>query len=94
MFCPISQSELLIAGGNTNRIKYDDAYLFNVEQENFTRRVTDEMGLHFMVESAPVVESTGVVVALVEDIEENIKLIRYDFRSNELHVMQDYGRGK
>ena len=65
-----------------------------METETFTRKVTADMGLAFMVNSTPVVESNGVVVALVFDRDENIKLIRYDVRANELQVMQDYGKGK
>ena len=86
IFCPIKETELLIAGGKST----PDAFIFNVEQEAVTRKITEDMGLDFKCNCPAVMESTGVVVALVEVSNEgDVKLVRYDARSNELTVIED-----
>ena len=70
IICPISDSELVISGGfyrkpdGTNAL-YHDVYIFSTDQQQVVRKISEDTGLYFRAQSAPISLAKDTFVALL-----------------------------
>lgn len=92
LMCPYSETELIIAGGISQRPDSStymtcDAYIYNIDKKWVSRKVCDRVGLDLRSLSSPVVLTDGNFIALVETLNGVLKLVRFSSNTERFTVL-------
>ena len=82
----------MISGGYYNKedgkpALFRDAYIFDVEELDVTRQISDNLKIFHKQKSLPVVQSEGIFVALLESGHGILKMARFNRNTESYSVI-------